>query len=115
MVRKSKALRLEPHMINFKEMAKKSTKFDNKRMNHMVYLNHLSANRNVKKKGIKDSDEINFLRTLKSFEDLKEIIKRELENVFIDFVHKDEDQDQYILHKEYISKAKYLRINSTFV
>ena len=111
--RSKQNLKEEPHIINFKELAKKASKFDNKRMNHMVYLNHLSANRNVKKKGVKDSgtfnayslDEINFQRTVKSFEELKAIIKKELIFVMIDFVHLEEDQDPYTIHKKYVSKV----------
>lgn len=80
--------------MKFGDMAKRSTRFDNKRIHHMVYLNHLSANRNIKKKGIKDSgidysmikiDEINFTRTLKSFEEVKQIISNELRNLIVDF------------------------------
>ena len=44
-----------PQMINFKDMSKRTTKFNEEKMHHMVYLNHLSANRNVKKKGVKDT------------------------------------------------------------
>ena len=51
-IRKNKMVAGHQEPIKLKDLARKATRPDSKGINHMVFLNHLSANRVVKKKAV---------------------------------------------------------------